>query len=69
MGSTNGRRPVLRLSKDAKRFDDPARPKLAAWISAQTHDEATGKQEPKWGKEQPNISFGHYSKGIDIDIR
>ncbi|MBM4091335.1 MAG: hypothetical protein FJ276_18215 [Planctomycetes bacterium] len=68
-GSTKGKRPVLKLSKDAKGFADPARPKIAVWIWAQTRDDAPGKQEPEWGKEQPNISFGHYFKGIDIDIR
>lgn len=68
-GSTKGKRPVLRLSKDAKGFADPAKPKIAVWIWAQTRDDAPGKQEPEWGKEQPNISFGHYFKGIDIDIR
>jgi hypothetical protein len=68
-GSTKGKRPILKLSKDAKGFDDAARPKIAVWIWAQTRDDAPGKQEPQWGKEQPNISFGHYFKGIDIDIR
>ncbi len=68
-GSTKGKRPVLKLSKDAKGFADPARPKIAVWIWAQTRDDAPGRQEPEWGKEQPNISFGHYFKGIDIDIR
>lgn len=69
IGSTKGKRPVLRLSKDAKGFADPTKPKIAVWIWAQTRDDAPGKQEPEWGKEQPNISFGHYFKGIDIDIR
>jgi hypothetical protein len=68
-GSTKGKRPVLKLSKDAKGFADPAKPKIAVWIWAQTRDDAPGRQEPEWGKEQPNISFGHYFKGIDIDIR
>jgi Pectate lyase superfamily protein len=69
IGSTKGKRPVLKLSKDAKGFDDPARPKLAVWIWAQTRDDAPGKAEPEWGKEQPNISFNHIFKGIDIDVR
>jgi hypothetical protein len=68
-GSTKGKRPVLKLSKDAKGFADPANPKIAVWIWAQTRDDAPGSQEPQWGKEQPNISFGHCFKGIDIDIR
>jgi hypothetical protein len=68
-GSTKGRRPVLKLAKDARGFDDPARPKNAVWIWAQTRDDAPGKQEPEWGKEQPNIAFGHFFKGIDIDVR
>ncbi len=69
IGSTKGRRPVLKLSADAKGFDDPQNPKLAVWVWAQTRDDAPGKQEPIWGKEQPNISFSHIFKGIDIDIR
>ncbi|MEQ2009998.1 MAG: glycosyl hydrolase family 28-related protein [Limisphaerales bacterium] len=68
-GSTRGKRPVLKLSKDAKGFDDPAHPKIAVWIWAQTRDDAPGKQEPNWGEEQPNISFNHFFRGIDIDIR
>ncbi|MCC6355182.1 MAG: hypothetical protein IT577_14920 [Verrucomicrobiae bacterium] len=68
-GSTKGKRPILKLSKDAEGFSDPARPKIAVWIWAQTRDDAPGKQEPEWGKEQPNISFGHFFKGIDIDVR
>jgi hypothetical protein len=68
-GSTKGRRPVLKLSKVAKGFDDAAKPKVAVWIWAQTRNDAPGKQEPRWGEEQPNISFNHYFKGIDLDIR
>lgn len=68
-GSTKGRRPVLKLSPDAKGFEDPSRPKIAVWIWAQTRDDAPGKEEPEWGKEQPNISFSHVFKGIDIDVR
>jgi hypothetical protein len=69
VGSTKGKRPVLKLSMDAKGFDDPKNPKLAVWVWAQTRDDAPGKQEPTWGKEQPNISFSHIFKGIDIDVR
>lgn len=69
MGSTKGQRPVLKLSKDAKGFDDPSKPKIAVWIWAQTWFDAPGKQQPVWGKEQANISFNHVFKGIDIDIR
>jgi hypothetical protein len=63
MGSNKGgKRPVLRLSRDAKGFDDPAHPKMAVWIWARTwFGDGTG--------EQPNISFGHYFIGIDIDVR
>ena len=68
-GSGKGKRPLLKLAKDAKGFDDPGKPKFAVWIWAQTRDDAPGKQEPEWGKEQPNINFSHYFKGIDIDIR
>lgn len=69
MGSTNGKRPVLKLAPDAKGFDDPARPKNVVYIWAQTRNDAPGKEEPEWGKEQPNISFGHTFRGIDIDVR
>lgn len=69
IGSTKGKRPILKLSKDAKGFDDPTKPKIAIWIWAQTRDDAPGKDEPEWGKEQPNISFNHTFKGIDIDVR
>ncbi|TWU31749.1 glycosyl hydrolase family 28-related protein [Novipirellula artificiosorum] len=69
IGSTRGKRPVLKLSNDAEGFDDSRNPKLAVWIWAQTRDDAPGNQEPIWGKEQPNISFSHIFKGIDIDIR
>ena len=69
MGSTKGRRPVLKLSPGARGFDDPAKPKIAIWIWAQTWFDARGKDEPVWGEEQPNISFNHVFKGIDIDIR
>ena len=68
-GSGKGRRPVLKLAETAQGFDDPAKPKYAVWIWAQTRDDAPGKQEPEWGKEQPNIAFSHFLKGIDIDIR
>lgn len=68
-GSGKSNRPVLKLSNDAEGFDDPDHPKFAVWIWAQTRDDAPGKQEPEWGKEQPNINFSHYFKGIDIDIR
>jgi hypothetical protein len=63
LGSTReGKRPVLKLSRDAKGFDDPAHPKMAVWIWARTwFGDGTG--------EQANISFGHYFMGIDIDVR
>jgi hypothetical protein len=69
LGSGKGKRPVLKLSRDAQGFDDPDNPKYAVWIWAQTRDDAPGKQEPEWGKEQPNIAFSHFFKGIDIDVR
>ncbi|MCH5375852.1 MAG: glycoside hydrolase family 55 protein, partial [Planctomycetes bacterium] len=68
LGSSRGKRPVLKLSKDAQGFDNPTRPKLAVHIWAQTWFDARGKEEPIWGEEQPNISFDHIFKGIDIDI-
>jgi hypothetical protein len=68
-GSAKGKRPVFKLAPDAKGFDDPAKPKMLVWIWAQTRHDAPGKQEPVWGKEQSNISFNHYFRGIDIDVR
>ena len=68
LGSTRGRRPVLKLSKAAQGFADPQRPKVAVYIWAQTWFDAPGKEEPTWGEEQPNISFNHIFKGIDIDV-
>ncbi len=68
-GSGKGDRPVIKLADDAQGFDDPRDPKYAIKIWAQTRDDAPGKQEPEWGKEQPNIAFNHYLKGIDIDVR
>ncbi|MBN8730954.1 MAG: hypothetical protein J0L64_10455 [Acidobacteria bacterium] len=69
IGSTAGKRPVLKLAPNAKGFDDPAKPKNLVHIWAQTRNDAPGKEEPEWGKEQPNISFGHTFRGIDIDVR
>lgn len=62
LGSTGrGKRPVLKLARDAKGFDDPANPKIAVHIWARTwFGDGTG--------EQPNISFGHSFIGIDIDV-
>lgn len=69
LGSTRGKRPVLKLAAGAKNFDAPTRPKHLVWIWAQTWSDAPGKEEPVWGKEQANISFNHIFRGIDIDIR
>jgi hypothetical protein len=69
LGSTHGKRPVLKLSAQAKGFDNQASPKPLVHIWAQTWFDAPGKEEPIWGKEQANISFNHIFKGIDIDIR
>jgi hypothetical protein len=69
MGSTAGKRPVLNLGGSAKGFDDAGKPKSLIYIWAQTRNDAAGKAEPEWGKEQPNISFGHTFRGIDIDVR
>lgn len=68
-GSTKGKRPVLKLAPTARGFDDPAKPKILVHIWAQTRNDARGQQEPTWGEEQPNISFGHFLRGIDLDIR
>jgi hypothetical protein len=68
-GSTQGKRPVLKLAPNAKGFNDPANPKLLVWIWAQTRNDVRGKTEPIWGEEQPNISFSHFFRGIDLDIR
>jgi len=69
MGSTSGKRPVLKLAAGANGFSDPAQPKNVVHIWAQSRNDAPGKEEPEWGKEQPNISFGHTFRGIDIDVR
>jgi len=63
LGSTRGgKRPVLKLAGDARGFDDPSNPKIAVWIWARTwFGDGTA--------EQPNISFGHFFMGIDIDVR
>ena len=63
LGSTKGKRPVLKLATNAKGFDDPARPKNLIWIWAQTWFDAIGKEEPVWGKEQANISFNQIFRG------
>jgi hypothetical protein len=69
LGSTkDGKRPVLKLSPNAKGFDDPDHPKLALHVWAQTRNDIPGTHEPQWGGEQPGISFGHIVRGIDIDI-
>jgi hypothetical protein len=69
LGSTKGPRPVLKLAKNAKGFDDPKKPKYAVKIWAQTRNDYMGQHEPLWGLEQPNISFSHIYRGIDLDIR
>ncbi len=69
MGSTAGKRPVLRVAPGTKGFTDARKPKNAVYIWAQTRNDMPGKAEPEWGKEQPNISFGHTFRGIDIDVR
>ncbi len=69
LGSTTGSRPVLKLSSEARGFDDPQHPEVAVHIWAQTRDDAPGREEPQWGKEQTNISFNHIFKGIDVDVR
>lgn len=68
IGSTKGKRPLLKLAPDARGFDDPKQPKRAVWVWAQTRNSAEGSEEPEWGVEQPNISFGHIFRGIDIDV-
>jgi hypothetical protein len=69
LGSSRGKRPVLKLAAGAKGFDDPAAPKQILWIWAQTWFDAKGKEEPVWGKEQANISFNHLFRNIDLDVR
>jgi hypothetical protein len=68
MGSTRGKRPLIKLSKEAKGFDDPANPKKVIWIWAQGWFDAPGKVEPAWGEEQGNINFNHFFMNIDIDV-
>jgi hypothetical protein len=69
MGSTkDGKRPVIKLFAEAKGFDNPDKPKVAMKIWAQTRNDFPGKDEPKWGWEEPGISFNHILRGIDFDI-
>jgi hypothetical protein len=68
LGSTKGGRPVIKLSHDAKGFDNPDQPKLAMKIWAQTRNDYMGTHEPQWGLEQPGISFSHIFRGIDFDL-
>jgi hypothetical protein len=68
LGSTIGEGPVLKLSKDAIGFDNPAAPKFAMKVWAQTRNDNIGTDEPVWGNEQPNISFGHILRGLNFDI-
>ncbi len=55
LGSTRGKRPVLKLSPKAAGFDDPSRPKYLVWIWTQTWFDAPGKEEPVWGKPMLEI--------------
>lgn len=68
LGSGKGKRPLIKLAKDSPLFDDPAKPKYAVRIWAQTYLDAPGKDEPIWGNEQGNISFNHLFLNIDIDV-
>jgi hypothetical protein len=77
LGSTKGARPVIKLATNATGFGDASNPKVAVKIWAQTRDDRGGTVDPLnpclistpiWGKEQPNISFNHTFKGIDIDL-
>jgi hypothetical protein len=68
LGSTKEPRPVLKLSHDAKGFDNPDKPKIALKIWAQTRNDLPGTHDPEWGLEQPGISFSHIFRGIDFDI-
>lgn len=69
LGSTKGPRPVIKLADAAQGFDNPSAPMPVVYIWAQTRNDAPGKGEPIWGEEQPNISFNHIFRGIDLDIR
>ncbi len=69
IGSVEGERPVIKLSKDARGFDDPNNPKVAFRIWAQTYFDQPGKDEPLWGREKASISFDNHFVGIDIDVR
>jgi hypothetical protein len=76
LGSTKGARPVLKLIPGSAGFQNSSSPKLAVKIWAQTRNDRGGTvdpaecthAQPQWGVEQPNISFNHVFKGIDIDI-
>ena len=78
LGSTKGgARPIIKLAPNATGFGDAASPKVALKIWAQTRDDRGGTVDlvnpclvstPIWGQEQPNITFNHTFKGIDIDL-
>ncbi|GEM_PF-2172933 len=75
--SKGGARPIIKLAPNATGFGDTANPKVALKIWAQTRDDRGGTVDPLnpclvstpiWGQEQPNITFNHTFKGIDIDL-
>ncbi len=68
LGSSIRPRPTIKLSPEAKGFDNPSRPRLAMHIWAQTRNDVPGTHEPEWGSEQPNILFGQIFRGVDFDI-
>lgn len=60
---------MIRVKPDTPYFSDASSPKPVIYIMTQTRNDVQGTQEPRWGTEQPNISFHQMIKGIDIDIR
>ena len=68
IGSRKGKRPLIKINPATKKFQDEKNPQPLIWVWAQTRDNAPGKDEPEWGKEQPNISFNQIFRGIDLDV-
>ena len=66
IGSTKGKRPVLKLAPDAPGFDDQARPKLAVWIWAQLATMRLGKKSRPGAWNSPTFLFTIFSRGSTL---
>lgn len=79
VGSSSGNaRPVIKLAKDAERFDNPSKPRpVVVWrYFTATNSNGNSKTEPEdphYGvpddfENQPNVIFGWMFRNIDIDL-